>query len=127
MTCKRTKFTNYFHELAKKKNTVKSKVRAKMEHVFRILKRVFGFDKLRYRASQEQSPTVRQLCPHQPLSAPQAPGRAGGIAHEDRQRVFKPAQTTANTLATWQRGANPSPKARSIVNIVKLAPCAELP
>ena len=49
MTCKRTKFNNYVDEVAKKKNTTKSRVRAKVEHVFRILKRVFGFDKVRYR------------------------------------------------------------------------------
>jgi IS5 family transposase len=49
MTCKRTKFKNYVDEVAKKKNTTKSRVRAKVEHVFRILKRVFGFDKVRYR------------------------------------------------------------------------------
>jgi transposase, IS5 family len=49
MTCKRTKFKDYVDEVAKKKNTTKSKVRAKVEHVFRILKRVFGFDKVRYR------------------------------------------------------------------------------
>jgi IS5 family transposase len=36
-------------EEAKQKNTTKSKVRAKVEHVFRILKRVFGFDRVRYR------------------------------------------------------------------------------
>jgi IS5 family transposase len=33
----------------KKKNRSKSSVRAKVEHPFRILKRVFGFDKVRYR------------------------------------------------------------------------------
>jgi transposase, IS5 family len=49
MTCKRTKFKNYVDEVAKKKNTTKSRVRAKVEHVFRILKCVFGFDKVRYR------------------------------------------------------------------------------
>ena len=49
MTCKRTKFKNHVDEVAKKKNTTKSRVRAKVEHVFRILKRVFGFDKVRYR------------------------------------------------------------------------------
>jgi IS5 family transposase len=36
-------------EEARRKNTTKSRVRAKVEHVFRILKRVFGFDKVRYR------------------------------------------------------------------------------
>ena len=49
MTCKRTKFKDYVDELQKKKNTTKSRVRAKVEHVFRILKRAFGFDKVRYR------------------------------------------------------------------------------
>jgi transposase, IS5 family len=49
MTCRRTKFKNYVDEEAKRKNTTKSKVRAKVEHVLRILKRVFGFDRVRYR------------------------------------------------------------------------------
>jgi IS5 family transposase len=49
MTCKRTKFKNYVDELQKRKNTSKSRVRAKVEHAFRILKRIFGFEKTRYR------------------------------------------------------------------------------
>jgi len=49
MTCKRTRFKDYVDELQKKKNHSKSRVRAKVEHPFRILKRVFGFDKVRYR------------------------------------------------------------------------------
>jgi transposase, IS5 family len=49
MTCRRTKFKDYEDELQKKKNRSKSSIRAKVEHPFRILKRVFGFDKVRYR------------------------------------------------------------------------------
>ena len=49
MTCKRIKFKHYVDELQKKKNRSKSRVRAKVEHAFRILKRIFGFDKVRYR------------------------------------------------------------------------------
>jgi IS5 family transposase len=49
MTCRRTKYKTYVDEQAKRKNTTKSRVRAKVEHVFRILKRVFGFDTVRYR------------------------------------------------------------------------------
>src|SRR5580658_10114387 len=45
MTCRRTKFKNYVDEEAKRKNTTKARVRAKVEHPFRILKRVFGFTK----------------------------------------------------------------------------------
>jgi IS5 family transposase len=49
MTCKRTRFKDRVDELQKKKNRSKSSVRAKVEHPFRILKRIFGFDKVRYR------------------------------------------------------------------------------
>lgn len=48
ITCKRTKFKHGVDELRKKKNKSKSSVRAKVEHVFRILKRVFGFEKVRH-------------------------------------------------------------------------------
>ena len=48
-TCRRTRFKHYVDELQKKKNRSKSSIRAKVEHVFRIVKRVFGFDKVRYR------------------------------------------------------------------------------
>jgi IS5 family transposase len=49
MTCKRTKYKDRVDELQKMKNKSKSSVRAKVEHPFRILKRIFGFDKVRYR------------------------------------------------------------------------------
>jgi len=49
MTCRRTRFKHYTDEQAKRKNTTKARVRAKVEHPFRILKRVFGFTKVRYR------------------------------------------------------------------------------
>lgn len=49
MTCRRTRYKGYIDELQKKKNRCKSSVRAKVEYPFRILKRVFGFDKTRYR------------------------------------------------------------------------------
>lgn len=48
MTCRRTKFKNDVDEEAKRKNTTKSRVRAKVEHPLRILKRILGFDKVRY-------------------------------------------------------------------------------
>jgi IS5 family transposase len=49
MTCRRTRYKQYVDELQRKKNRTKSRVRARVEHPFRILKRVFGFDKVRYR------------------------------------------------------------------------------
>ena len=49
MTHRRTRFKSYVDELQRRKNTTKSRVRAKVEHVFRVLKRQFGFDRVRYR------------------------------------------------------------------------------
>ncbi|MGH8399453.1 MAG: IS5 family transposase, partial [Gammaproteobacteria bacterium] len=49
MTCRRTRYKDYVDESQRRKNRVKSRVRAKVEHPFRILKRIFGFDKTRYR------------------------------------------------------------------------------
>ena len=49
MTCKRTRYKNRVDEFQRAKNRSKSSVRAKVEHPFRILKRIFGFDKVRYR------------------------------------------------------------------------------
>jgi IS5 family transposase len=49
MTSRRFKYKNYVDEVAKRKNTTKARVRSKVEHAFRILKRTFGFTKVRYR------------------------------------------------------------------------------
>jgi IS5 family transposase len=49
MTSRRVKYKNFVDEVAKAKNRVKACVRAKVEHPFRILKRIFGFEKVRYR------------------------------------------------------------------------------
>ncbi len=49
MTCKRTLYKNRVDELQRAKNRSKSSVRPKVEHPFHILKRIFGFDKVRYR------------------------------------------------------------------------------
>ena len=49
MTSRRVKYKGYVDEIQKAKNRVKARVRAKVEHPFRILKRIFGFEKVRYR------------------------------------------------------------------------------
>lgn len=49
MTSRRVTYKNWVDELQKKKNTTKARVRSMVEHPFRILKRIFGFDKVRYR------------------------------------------------------------------------------
>jgi IS5 family transposase len=49
MTSRRTRYGNRVDEVQRKKNRTKASVRAKVEHPFRILKRVFGFVKVRFR------------------------------------------------------------------------------
>ncbi len=49
MTCRRTRFRQIVDVVQRRKSRTKSRVRARVEHPFRILKRVFGFDKVRYR------------------------------------------------------------------------------
>ena len=59
MTSRRVKYKNFVDELQKAKNRVKARVRAKVEHPFRILKRIFGFEKVRYRGLQKNH---QRLC-----------------------------------------------------------------
>jgi len=74
------RYKNFVDELQKAKNRVKARVRAKVEHPFRILKRIFGFEKVRLpRDSEEPSPAVRQLRAGEPVPAPQAAGRGEGV------------------------------------------------
>jgi IS5 family transposase len=49
MTSRRTRFKQMVDDLQRRKNRTKARVRAKVEHPFRILKRVFGFVKVRFR------------------------------------------------------------------------------
>ena len=53
MTSRRVRYKNFVDELQKAKNRVKARVRAKVEHPFRILKCIFGFEKVRYRGMQK--------------------------------------------------------------------------
>ena len=49
MTSRRVRYKHFVDELQRAKNRVKARVRAKVEHPFRILKCIFGFEKARYR------------------------------------------------------------------------------
>jgi IS5 family transposase len=48
-TNRRYRFNGRVNEIEKAKNRTKSQIRAKVEHVFGVIKRVFGFQKVRYR------------------------------------------------------------------------------
>ena len=49
-------------ELEKARNRTKSKVRAKVEHVFGVIKRVFGFAKVRYRGLEKNAHRLFVTC-----------------------------------------------------------------
>ncbi len=49
-------------DAAKARNRTKSKVRAKVEHVFAVIKRVFGFAKVRYRGLAKNAHALFVLC-----------------------------------------------------------------
>lgn len=49
MTSRRTRYKQAVDEIQRRKNRTKARVRAKVEHPFCILKRVFGFVKVRFR------------------------------------------------------------------------------
>jgi IS5 family transposase len=49
MTSRRAKYKGGVDEVERRKNRTKAKVRSKVEWPFRILKRIFGFTKVRYR------------------------------------------------------------------------------
>lgn len=58
-TNERTRWKGWVDEEAKRKNKTKSKVRAKVEHVFAVVKRLWGFTKVRYRGLEKN--TTRAL------------------------------------------------------------------
>ena len=83
MTCRRTKYKDYVDEEARRRNTTKARVRAKVEHPFRILKRVFGYTKVRYRHLEKSSVAVRGFRAGQPVPTPQPAGHAKGVVSLD--------------------------------------------
>ena len=49
MTSRRARYKQIVNELQRRKNRTKAQVRSKVEHVFRVMKRQFGFDRVSYR------------------------------------------------------------------------------
>jgi transposase, IS5 family len=61
-TNRRYRFKNRIDEIQRARNRTKSKVRAKVEHVFGVMKRVFGFDKVRYRGLDKNANRLFATC-----------------------------------------------------------------
>jgi len=62
MTNKRYRYKNHIDEVQKAKNRNKSRVRSKVEHVFGVIKRKFGYVKVRYRGVGKNANQVFTLC-----------------------------------------------------------------
>jgi hypothetical protein len=114
MTSRRTKYKNDVDEEAKRKNTTKARVRAKVEHPFRILKRIFGFTKVRYRDREKPPMVVRGLRAGEPLPTPETAGPAGGVVCPGpgtgvRGQEIRPSYTIVITIfRTKQRETRPA-------------------
>ena len=62
LTNKRYRYKNRVDEVQKAKNRNKSRVRSKVEHVFGVIKRKFGYVKVRYRGIRKNANQVFTLC-----------------------------------------------------------------
>jgi len=62
MTNRRGSRANPLTDQDHDKNTTKSRVRSKVEHVFHVMKRIFGFTKVRYRAIEKNANRVFVTC-----------------------------------------------------------------
>ena len=61
-TNRRYRFKGLVNETERAKNRTKSKVRARVEHVFGVIKRVFGFQKVRYRGLDKNAHRLFVTC-----------------------------------------------------------------
>jgi IS5 family transposase len=61
-TQRRYRFKGVVDEVERAKNRSKSRVRAKVEHVFGVIKRVFGFQKVRYRGLNKNAHRLFVTC-----------------------------------------------------------------
>ncbi len=61
-TNRRYRFKKRIDEVQRAKNRTKSKVRAKVEHVFGVIKGVFGFVKVRYRGLDKNANRLFATC-----------------------------------------------------------------
>jgi transposase, IS5 family len=62
LTNRRYRFKNHVDEVQRAKNRTKSKVRSRVEHVFGVIKRVFGFEKVRYRGLAKNANRLFATC-----------------------------------------------------------------
>jgi transposase, IS5 family len=61
-TSRRCRHRGVVDEVERAKNRIKSKVRAKVEHPIGVIKRVFGFAKVRYRGLKKNAHRLLVTC-----------------------------------------------------------------
>jgi hypothetical protein len=77
-TNRRYRHRGIVDEVERAKNRTKSKVRARVEHVIGVIKRVFGFAKVRYRGLKASAGSLRWWKTPPAVSALDAPPRDEG-------------------------------------------------
>jgi hypothetical protein len=104
-------------EQNKRVNQVRSRIRACSEHAFHVVKRLWGFAKVRYRGLEEHGPRVCRLRPGEPVhgQAKAAPSwgvvspRAGRMRPEpEKKRRTTPESATFSRSSVAKHLATPS-------------------
>lgn len=62
MTQRRYRYRDRIDQIERRKNRHKSRVRARVEHPFLVLKRIFGFAKVRYRGIAKNAERLYVAC-----------------------------------------------------------------
>jgi IS5 family transposase len=62
LTCRRWRQRGHIDEAVREANRIKSKTRARVEHVFQVMKRQFGFVKVRYRGLMKNTQHLHVAC-----------------------------------------------------------------
>ena len=62
MTNRRYRYQGRVDEVQRRKIPIKSGIRSRVEHPFLILKKVFGFEKVRYRGMEKNGERVHVAC-----------------------------------------------------------------
>jgi hypothetical protein len=88
-TNRRYRFKKRIDEVQRAKNRTKSKGRAKVEHVFGVIKGVFGFVKMRYRGLDKNATPVCHLRARQSVHGEIAFDETRGIVAAERRRAMQ--------------------------------------
>ena len=104
------KATSPIDALMDKIEKCKASIRAKVEHPFRVIKRQFGYVKVRYRGLKKHAAAQNAVCAVQPVDGPAPVDESTGLS------ASKSCQTARNRATMWKDGPEKSAsKASSLI------------